>query len=516
MAGERILVVEDNSMIALRLRMGLIKLGYDAPDSISYGEEALQAVEKLRPDLIFMDIDLAGTMDGIETAVEIRKKVDIPVLFLTSYVEDTVIERAKAAEPYGYLVKPIHEQDLRATIEMALHRHKLEIQIKEKDAQIRHIQKMESIGRLAGGIAHDFNNIISIILGNAELAIDDTPEWLPAREFLNEIKTACLRAKDVVRQLLNFARKSESNREPLEVNLIVSETLKLIRASIPATIEIRTDITEDPHTILADPTQIHQVLINFCANAAHAMRETGGLLEVTLNNVEFGPSDSLPQPDMKPGHYVRLAVQDTGHGIPPQYLNKIFDPYFTTKEVGEGPGMGLSVVHGIVKSHEGVITVQSEVGRGTLFEVFFPVIHPEKLSGIPNKEAAPTGDETILLVDDEAILVKMLRMMLERLGYRVEAFQKATEALDRFRAEPDHFKLLITDMTMPDMTGDQLANEIFKIRPGFPVILCTGYSDRINEEKARALGIRGYLEKPINKSRLAKTIRNALKTAFPA
>lgn len=377
------------------------------------------------------------------------------------------------------------------------------------EEQLRQAQKIEAVGTLTGGIAHDFNNILGIILGNAELALDNVPELNPARLNLEEIRIASLRAKDVVRQLLSFARKTKLERKPTNLTPIVRESIKLLRSSIPASIDIRQNISKDIDTILADPTQINQVLINLCTNADHAMPD-GGVILVTLKNTQLDQKTAIKYPDFAPGRYVNLTVADTGHGIPKEEIDRIFDPYFTTKEVGKGTGMGLAVVHGIVKEHSGLIKVESELGKGTAFSIYFPAIEKAVVIETEIDEEIPSGSESILFIDDEASLVKLGCQKLERLGYKVKGTTNPIEALDRFRSKPDQYDLIITDMTMPQMTGDKLVKEILNIRPGIPVILCTGFSEKIDEKKAKEMGVADYIEKPHEMRALAKMVRKVL------
>ncbi|MCF8130722.1 MAG: PAS domain S-box protein [Deltaproteobacteria bacterium] len=377
-------------------------------------------------------------------------------------------------------------------------------------SQLAQSQKMEAIGTLAGGIAHDFNNILGIILGNAELAMDDVPDSNPARNNLDEVRKACLRGKDVVSQILAFSRKSEFEQKPFNIASVVTESLKLLRASIPTSVDIRPNISNDIEDILGDPTQIHQIMINLCTNAAHAMEDAGGTLEVVLENTELHEEKAYGYTELKPGPYVQLRVSDTGFGMSPEVMERIFDPYFTTKDVGKGTGLGLSVVHGIVNSHKGGISVESEAGKGTTFNLLFPAVErlmPQK----PKKlEDLPTGEERILFVDDEESLVSLSHQRLERLGYNVKSTTKPVEALEWFKADPDQFDVIITDMTMPRMNGDRLAVEVLKIRPHMPVIICTGYSERMSAKKADALGVSKYIEKPIDLRNLARSVREVL------
>ena len=380
------------------------------------------------------------------------------------------------------------------------------------EGQLLQAQKVEAIGTLAGGIAHDFNNILSAIIGYAELAGFDIPENSQAKYNLEQSLKASQRAKDLVQQILAFSRQGKQERKLLNPKPLIQEGLKLLRASLPATIEIRQDIEKDLGTIKADPTQIHQVLMNLCTNASHAMSEHGGVLEVSLSKVDTDGSLSASSAGIEPGPYLRFRVSDTGHGMAPDVLKRIFDPYFTTKEVGKGTGLGLAVVHGIVKSHGGGIAVFSEPGKGTTFDVYLPRVEAFEAPSATDKMEAiiPGGQERVLLVDDEQAIVEIGQRLLEYLGYQVVVRTSSLEALELFRGRPDRFDLVITDMTMPNMTGDRFAREIWKIRPGIPVILCTGFSERITEEKAKAMGIREFVMKPLVIKDLAQALRRAL------
>jgi PAS domain S-box-containing protein len=380
---------------------------------------------------------------------------------------------------------------------------------KKLEAELRYAHKMESIGTLAGGIAHDFNNILGIILGNTELAMDDIQDWNPAWYNLEEIKSASLRAKSVVRQLLSFARKTILEKKPTNIISIVKESLKLLRSSIPTSIEIRQNIPQKIHTIQADPTQINQILINLCTNAYHAMPD-GGTLEVSLKHLTFDENTQDQHPGSIPGPYVNLTISDTGHGISDEEIDRIFDPYFTTKEIGKGTGMGLAVVHGIIKEHNGLITVKSELGRGTTFNIFFPAVEKEAVAETITDEKLPAGNESILFIDDEKPLAQLGYKRLERLGYKVEATTSPLDALELFRSQPDKFDLVVTDMTMPQMTGEKLIKEILNIRSDIPIILCTGFSEKLDEKKAAAIDAAAYIEKPVDKRDFAFKVRSVL------
>ena len=385
-----------------------------------------------------------------------------------------------------------------------------EVEKKKLETQLQQAHKMEAIGTLAGGIAHDFNNILGIIIGNTELALDDIPERERARFNLEEIRSAGLRAKDVVKQLLSFARKTELERKPIKLIPVIKDSIKLLRATIPVNIDIRQNMTESYDTIFADPTQIHQVIINLCTNASHAMQETGGILGIEVENVFLKEDSDVFHPELTPGSYIKLTVRDNGKGINPELKDRIFDPYFTTKEVGKGTGMGLSVVHGIVKNYGGAISVDSELGKGTKFNIYFPVIEKEAMLETKTVEELPTGNERILFVDDDESIIYVDRFRLERLGYQVETKTNPVEALELFRANPDQFDLVITDMAMPQMTGDQMMKEILKIRTDMPIILCTGFSEKIDEKKAKEIGAVEYVEKPLDKHDFAFKVRKVL------
>jgi PAS domain S-box-containing protein len=376
-------------------------------------------------------------------------------------------------------------------------------------AQLQQAQKMEAIGTLAGGIAHDFNNILSAVIGYTEIALTDIPEGTPQHRNLQEVLKAGSRARDLVKQILTFSRQTEQELKPLQVNQIISETLKLLRASLPTTVRISLDIQSDS-AVLADSTQIHQVIMNLCTNAAQAMRAKGGQLNIDLSDVVLGGSFIEQHPYLSPGAYIKLRIIDTGPGMEKAILDRIFDPFFTTKERGEGTGMGLAVVLGIVKSHGGTITVESEVGKGSTFNVFLPVIMREVDHKVSNKAPIPTGTERILFIDDEKSLVDLGQQILERLGYKVTIRTSSVEALELFMAQPDKFDLVITDMTMPNMTGDELAGKLMDMRADIPVILCTGYSERISRERAHELGIKEFILKPIVMRELAEKVRRVL------
>jgi PAS domain S-box-containing protein len=373
-------------------------------------------------------------------------------------------------------------------------------------------QKMDAIGTLAGGIAHDFNNILSAIIGYTELSLDEIDKDSEIEYNLTAVLAAGERAKALVNQILAFARQSDENLQPTQVDTVAKEVLKFIRSSIPATIDIRQNITSDA-PIMGNPTQIHQIMMNLCTNAAYAMQADGGVLGVDLKDTFIDRRAGKAATGLKPGNYIELMVSDTGTGISPETIGTIFDPFYTTKPVGEGSGMGLSVVHGIVESYGGKITVVSELKKGSVFTVYLPIT-PKRISSHPDEmETLPAGTERVLFVDDETSIAEMAGMVLERLGYQVTTRTSSVAALNFFSTKANDFDLVITDMTMPGMTGDKLAVELMKIRADIPVILCTGYSKNISDETAKKLGIKAFAYKPIVRAHLAKTVRKVLDEA---
>lgn len=407
--------------------------------------------------------------------------------------------------PQGDLVNAVFNWiDISEKKQMATEKQALE-------QQLRQSHKMEAIGTLAGGIAHDFNNILSIMLGNTELALIDTPEWSPAHESLQEIKTAGLRAKEVVRQLLSFSRKTEQTKTPQDLGKLIQDSLKLLRSSIPSTIQIIEDIAGNDHFVLADATQVHQVIINLSANAAHAMEEKGGSLRISLRNFCLEKQRRGKHENLAPGEYVELCIKDTGVGMDPEVIERIFDPYFTTKEFGKGTGMGLAVVHGIIKSHNASIHVESRPDNGTSFCIFFPKIqnHTEEKVSIKTEEP-PMGTERILFVDDEASIVDMMSRILRKLGYGVQAEMNPIKAIEEFESNPDNFDLVITDMTMPQMDGAEFSRRLKQIKPSLPIIICTGHSSTLDNQKAMDMGISAYAVKPVSMIEIAKKIQEVL------
>jgi nitrogen-specific signal transduction histidine kinase/CheY-like chemotaxis protein len=383
------------------------------------------------------------------------------------------------------------------------------------EVQLRQSQKMEAIGTLAGGIAHDFNNILSAIMGNTELAKLDSGGNPSLLESLDAINRASLRAKDLVKQILAFSRQQKVERKPILLEPVVREVFKLLRSTLPAQIELSLKVQNEPGKVLADATEIHQVVMNLCTNAAHAITPKTGRIELRLAPHTVDESLVLRLPDLRVGPYVRLSVIDTGHGIAVETLKRIFDPFFTTKQPGEGTGLGLAVVHGIVKGHDGAIDVSSELGKGTTFEVYLPMLEGEvKTTETHSKPPRLGNRERILFVDDEESLCALCVKGLERLNYAVTSFSDAGKALEQFRTRPEDWDLVITDLNMPGISGVTFASEILQVRPNMLILLATGYSANWTLEKVRAMGILGIVQKPMSYSILAEAVEEALKARF--
>ena len=484
--------------------------------------------ERLREGIIPACFECAQAHDGVSLITD-RSGVCASCPMGTDWPNsDTMSVRMRhAGRTYGFLAVALPRgigkdpeersifSELAGDVAFALHNIQLEEmarRAKERrrraEAQLRQAQKMEALGTLAGGVAHDFNNILGIIAGYAEMARWDIPATDPTQEHLQEVIKAANRARDLVKQILAFTRQSVQEKKPIRIGPVVREVLKMLRASIPSTIEIRSD-TDNEATVVADPTQVHQVLMNLCANAAHAMSGNGGVLDVRVMAVCLSGEAVLPFPDLKPGRYVQVVVRDTGHGIDPAIMDRIFDPFFTTKGQGIGTGLGLSVVLGIVRSHGGAIDVESTPGMGTTFRVFFPEMKSAGASEGIQAEPLPKGHERVLVVDDEPALASLLKTMLEHLGYSVICMTDSIEALETFRNQPmgKEIDMAVTDMTMPHLTGAGLAAEMRRLKPDIPIILCTGYHETMDAEKAALLGFQGFLMKPVDLKVLANVVR---------
>ncbi len=397
-----------------------------------------------------------------------------------------------------------------AELQRSYEKLKKEIRGRERaEAQLRQAQKMEALGVMSGGVAHDFNNILAAIIGFTELVAAHAANGAKDQHYLARIMQAGIRGRELVRQMLTFSRKGEQEKKPLRLSNIVRETVSLIRGVLPTTVAICVKTLSESGPILADPTQIQQVLINLCTNAAQAMHKKGGTLDIELSDLIVSPSNGDVHA-MEPGPYMKLVVSDTGIGMPPDIMDRIFDPFFTTKKVGEGTGLGLSVVHGIVKQSNGYIFVESKPDKGSAFTIYLPMISGDLEAATIRDDALPTGSERILFVDDEEALVEMGEEILAELGYEVTSRMNGHEAFALLKEDPSRFDLVVTDQTMPEITGIELARKIIAIRPDMPVIICTGYSQLVDADKARAAGIKAFVMKPLTRREIAGTIRKVL------
>ena len=511
----QLLLVEDNPAHAELIRRAFVSS--DRPVSLTVArslQEARATLATTQPDLAIIDLLLPDGR-GLELLPGDARAACYPSVMMTSYGNEQAAVEAIKTGAVDYVVKSDATlADMPHIAERALRAWGYISERKRLEAQLRQAQKMEAIGTLAGGIAHDFNNILTAILGYTDLALDDIRQEGTAWNYLHEVRKAGLRAKTLVQQILTFSRRTEQLRTPVPLPLLIKEVLALLRASIPSTIEIRQEITQDVGTVLGDPTQLQQVLLNLCTNAAHAMHVTGGRLEVRLEAVVVDAPMITQHPELQPGPSVCITVTDTGHGIPPEVMERIFEPFFTTKGPGEGTGMGLALVHGIITDHGGAVLVDSVVGQGTTFTIYLPR-SPEPAQNEASQDASASpgpqpGTECVLFVDDETILVSLGQAILQRLGYDVVACTSSVEALEVFRAAPRRFDLVITDQTMPHMTGEVLAQELRRLQPDIPIILCTGFSHVMHAERARELGIDAFLMKPLAMQEFAQTIQQVM------
>ncbi|XOF32198.1 MAG: MASE3 domain-containing protein [Candidatus Electrothrix sp. YB6] len=479
--------------------------------TLGYGKEEIVGsplLTLIHPD---WQKSTAQTLEQIFAAGECVKNYETVLLSKSGEQIDVEVSAVPQLEQ-GRVVS------VRAIMRNITERKKEEKEKRNLELQLRQARKMEAIGTLAGGIAHDFNNILGPIFGYTELALDILPAEDRASLWLREVLRASHRARELVRQILTISRKTDQEVQPLRIQFIIKEALKLLRSSLPSSIEIRQNIDPDCAAVMADPTRIHQVIMNLCTNAYHAMRETGGVLDVTLQPVEFELYEDNQNHNrnsrmrLQPGRYLQLCVSDTGCGIPMELLEKIFEPYFTTRGQGEGTGLGLALVQSIILDLGGDITVCSEPGKGTVFDICLPVCTAGRKPAQITEDSSrfPQGNERILVVDDDRELGRMSKNVLESLGYQVIVYTDSSSALAAFQQEPDFFDLILTDMTMPRMTGDKLSGKILALRPDMPIIICTGFSELMDERKARDIGARAFIMKPFTKKELACSVRQVL------
>ena len=500
-------------------------------------EEDLETIDTILDDriqpLIFQETtraaeeaQLSGRLTMVAVIVIGFLTVAISYLFsrrMNKGIISTVDSLTEGTKAFGkgdldYRIEVESEDELgmlaAAFNKMAETRKRAEEEKDKLENQLLRTQKLETIGTLAGGIAHDFNNILSPILGYSDMVMSELSPSDPMFQEMEEIMKAGYRAKDLVEQILLFSKQEEKERKPLALHLVVEEALKLLRPSIPTTIEIRQQIDASGDMVLADATQMHQVIVNLCTNAWHAMEEQGdGLLSIEMNRVGVDPEIANLHTNLNEAEYVRLSIIDTGTGMDKATLDRLFEPFFTTKAVDRGTGLGLSVAHGIIQSHQGEILVHSEPGKGSAFHVYLPVIKAEIEADEIEPTAIEGGPESILVVDDDDINLNMVGKMLKNLGYETDVYNNSLDALNAFRQQPDRYDLLISDLTMPNMTGVDLSEQLQKLRSGFPVIIMTGYSDsdkNLTNVSRKQFGIRQGVRKPLMRKELAVTIREVL------
>jgi signal transduction histidine kinase len=510
------MVVEDEQVVALDITMHLRNLRYTITGMHARGEDALAAFPQERPDLVLMDIRLQGELDGVDTAGRIRDEFGIPVIMLTAYADDAVLERAKATQPYAYIVKPFDARDLRTSIEIALYRHAMEAELQAREERLHRSQKMEAIGRLAGGIAHDFNNLLTIILGHSRMILDGfagevEPDPGSIREDVEGIQRAALRSAALTRQLLAFSRHRVVERRPTDVNTTLADLQKMLRRLVSEDIVIQEDLGAHPSVALVDPSQLEQVIINLVVNARDAM-SAGGRIFIrtatrTIRSEELAGRDAV-----RPGEYVEIVVSDNGSGMERETLERLFEPFFTTKEPGRGTGLGLSTVYGIISQSGGTIDVQSTPGEGSEFTVCLPLAEPEapeRRGDVPAVEA-DGGHETILLVEDDEAIRAILSRALRRKGYQVLEAANAGEALLQVEANAGGVDLLVSDVVMPLMSGVELAARLRAEIPELPVVLMSGYADTAFREIGQEAAHDDFIPKPVDAGELARRIRRIL------
>ncbi len=517
----RILVVEDNILMRMSMASFLQSNGYHVSQA-GDGQEGLDMFRRQAPDIVLLDLRMPK-LDGLQVLDAITKESpEIPVIIVSGAGSMSDAIKTLKLGAWDYVTKPITDMALleyaivksleRAELiqENRRYQNYLEEEVEKRTAELQQAQKLEAIGTLAGGIAHDFNNILSTILGYTEMARSNLPADSQPAKDLEKVIRAGNRAAELVKQILTFSRQGQQELTSVRIQSITKETLKLLHATIPSTIEIRQSIDSNCAPILADPTCIHQILLNLCTNAKHAMLEKGGILSVSLSQIEVSEAELYEGTRLKDGTYLNLRVGDTGYGMDSNTMAKIFDPFFTTKAIGEGTGLGLAVVHGIVTNLGGQVTVSSEPGKGSEFQLYFPVADMEETVKQEPSSSVLGGNERILVVEDEVELAEMLQRMLTGLGYDAISFTDSVEALQEFTENAEAYDMVITDMTMPSINGAELARKMFTMNPAIPIILCTGFSEIIDEEKAKAMGIREYIMKPVRKSELAKIMRTVL------
>ncbi len=508
-----IFILEDSKTEAYHLKTLLKKNGYDVIGVAETGAEAVSKVPEPKPDLMFADIIIKGATDGIETAIEIKKQINVPVIFLTNYSDEHLVDRALQAAPYAYLIKPVNEDQLRVTLETTANRIRMERERDKLTEQLYQAQKMDAIGKLAGGMAHNYNNIVSIILGNAELLAKDIAPGGPTYEKLNKIVRSGIRARDLTTKLLSLAKKEKADFKTVRLGDILGEVEGILQGAISKKIGIKIVMEDRDALICADAGLVVQAVLNVCLNACDAMGDEGTL------TIESGRAtlDGATRSDgstVKPGEYFIIQISDTGPGIPKEILGKVFEPFFTTKDREKGTGLGLYVTESIIGSHNGCVEVESEEGRGATVSIYLPPAEPGARTALrkKNEKNDAAGNELILVVDDEEDFLDMISEMIKQSGYGILQANGGRKAVELYSKRHDDIDLVLLDIMMPEMDGGDVLSEIKKISPDAKVIVCSGYSNNVRLDEMLKSGISAFVQKPFVYSELAETISNVLGT----
>ncbi len=508
-----IFILEDSKTEVFHLKALLKKSGYEVIGTAETGAEAVRIVPELKPDLMFADIIIKGPTDGIDTALEIRKQISVPVIFLTNYSDEHLVDRALQATPYAYLIKPVHEDQLRVTLETTANRIRMEREREKLAEQLYQSQKMDAIGQLAGGMAHNYNNIVSIILGNAELLAKEIAPGGPTFEKLNKIVRSGVRARDLTTKLLSLAKKGKNDFKPVYLGKIIEEVEEILQNAISKKITIKASMEDRDAIVRADTGLVVQALLNVCLNARDAMGDEGTL------TIESGRAslEATTRPDgspVKPGDYCLIKITDTGPGIPKRNLEKIFEPFFTTKDKEKGTGLGLYVTENIIRNHNGHIKISSVEGKGAAVSIYLPPAeagsHPAEYAKTTRSET--TGNELILVVDDEEDFLDMISEMIKQSGYSILQAGGGRSAVELFSKHHADIDLVLLDMMMPEMDGGDVLSEIRKISPNIKVIVCSGYSKNLRLDEILKDGVAAFVQKPFVFSELEETISNLLNT----
>ncbi len=497
------IIVVDDDINVLKQVIFILDSSGDQIESLVEPKFLFQMLEETPADLILMDINMPD-IDGISLLKQLKDHPvfhSIPVIMLTADDDPNTLGNCFELGAIDFINKPIHEVILRARTQAVIKHLQLEFKLQQA-------VKMQAVGTLAGGIAHEFNNLLSVIMGCTDMARREVPSDSFVKTQLDNVMTASYRVKDLVKQILTFSRQANQIKISLNFCSVVKESLKLIHSSIPSSVEIRENIDSTCGNVLVDPTEIQQIVMNLSSNAVWAMREKG-IIEINLSQVHLtaGEASTL---GLAEDSYIKLSLADNGRGMDNETKTRIFDPFYTEKAVGKGTGMGLSIIYAIMESYKGTITVESESDKGTTFHLYFPISHEPAVAKSEEVEKIPKGSERILFVDDNDVYAEMGAEMIGRLGYDVDLRMNSREALNVFKADPENYDLVITDQIMPDLSGEELVQEIRTIRPDMPIILCTGYSSQMDDEKARMLGIDKFAYKPIVMKDIAMLIRKVL------